>query len=119
MRVVLTKNDNHPEPRSSAKTSSWEADAAAELPRARRKMKFKAKPVYVPTSFASRSLVSISSESHKEKSLGFSDEVMRSHRGFRRTSLGISTEFSNRRAFRVVWANGASKYHQRVPTAGR
>lgn len=54
-----------------------------------RNRKLSPNPSCVPTSPESQSLVSISSESQRIKSIGLSIEVMRSQSGRRRTSRGI------------------------------
>lgn len=84
----LTMRDSQLEPESSPNTSSRDV-VDPELARAKRKAKLRPKPSWVPTNCESQSRVSISSDSHSKKSMGFSIETTRSQSGLRRTSLGI------------------------------
>lgn len=63
--------------------------ADPELARARRNTKLQASPSCVPAILESQSRVSISSESHSRKSMGFNMALSRSANGLRLTSRGI------------------------------
>lgn len=85
----FTKKDNQPEPASSLKTSSVEGEDP-ELARATRRTKLRVIPNCVPAVVESQSLVSSSSDSQSQRSIGFMAAMMRSESGVLRTSRGIS-----------------------------
>ena len=72
-----TRYESQLELLSSLKTSSV-GEADPELARASKKMKLSTRPSWVPTSFESQSLVSISSDNHKRVSMGFNELTIRS-----------------------------------------
>lgn len=79
-RMLLTKNVYHPGPDPSSKTGSTVRELLL-LALASRKAKFMATPICVPTTLESQSRVSISSDSHSKKSMGFSIALTRSKSG--------------------------------------